>query len=94
MKSRTEVQICFLLFLMFFAPLRAATRPAHSHISTGYEAGTVNMRSCPSVDCPVIAVLDEGTEIQLAQGTGGTWVNVLSPAGIGWVYSQYVEVTP
>lgn len=61
-------------------------------ITTGTHAGTVNLRSCPSKACPVIAILTEGETFLPGQTPGETWTQALTTHGQGWIYSKFVEV--
>lgn len=63
-------------------------------ISTGYAQGTVNLRSCPSTECKVIATVHEGDVILPAPGPENTWRFAFTPQGQGWIYGDYIEAQP
>lgn len=64
-------------------------------VSTGYAQGTVNLRSCPSTTCSVIATVHEGDVILPAPTANTTgWTLALTPEGQGWIYSDYIQAQP
>ena len=57
--------------------------------------GLLNLRACPGMDCPKIAILNRNEEVEQV-GTAGDWtqIRVKSNGTIGWVSSRYLSSTP
>jgi hypothetical protein len=55
----------------------------------------LNLRACPGMDCPKIAVLDRNQEVEKV-GDAADWsqVKVKRDGTIGWVSSRYLSPTP
>jgi hypothetical protein len=55
----------------------------------------LNLRACPGMDCPKIAVLKRNEEVE-SVGSAGDWsqIRVKRNGTIGWVYSRYLSPTP
>jgi hypothetical protein len=55
----------------------------------------LNLRACPGMDCPKIAVLNRNEEVEKV-GDAGDWsqIRVKSNGTIGWVYRRYLSATP
>lgn len=59
-------------------------------ISTGLEAGTVNLRTCASMDCQIIRVLGEGEALEVI--ASGEWLQVKTGEGLtGYVNSKFCK---
>lgn len=60
-------------------------------VFTGIDAGGLNLRSCDSVNCPVIDVLREGQTVTVFQD-GQDWLLVQTDsAAIGWVNKDFCK---
>jgi uncharacterized protein YgiM (DUF1202 family) len=67
--------------------------PQVCQIETGFEAGTVNLRTCGGTTCPSATILHEGERLTrtLPQAVDG-WVPVRNSSGLsGWVNSRYCK---
>ena len=55
----------------------------------------LNLRACPGMDCPKIAVLDRNEEVEKV-GAAADWsqIRVKRNGTIGWVSSRYLSATP
>ena len=55
----------------------------------------LNLRACPGMDCPKIAVLDQNQEVEKV-GDAADWsqIRVTRDGTIGWVSSRYLSATP
>jgi hypothetical protein len=55
----------------------------------------LNLRACPGMDCPKIAVLDRNQEVEKV-GDAEDWsqIRVKQTGTIGWVSSRYLSPTP
>lgn len=61
--------------------------PARCVVSTGYNAGTVNVRSGPGMTYSVVDVVQEGQELPLYGHPVDGWQEVTTPALVnGWFY--------
>ena len=56
---------------------------------------TLNLRACPGMDCPKIAVLNRNQEVEKV-GDAADWsqIRVKLDGTIGWVDSRYLSTTP
>ena len=55
----------------------------------------LNLRACPGMDCPKIAVLDQNQEVEKV-GDAEDWsqIRIKRDGTIGWVSSRYLSATP
>ena len=55
----------------------------------------LNLRACPGMDCPKIAVLDQNQEVEKV-GDAADWsqIRINRDGTIGWVSSRYLSATP
>ena len=55
----------------------------------------LNLRACPGMDCPKIAVLDQNQEVEKV-GDADNWSQIRAKRDgtIGWVSSRYLSATP
>ena len=55
----------------------------------------LNLRACPGMDCPKIAVLDQNQEVEKV-GDAEDWSQIRAKrdGAIGWVSSRYLSATP
>ena len=55
----------------------------------------LNLRACPGMDCPKIAVLDRNQEVEKV-GDADDWsqIRIKLDGTIGWVSSRYLSATP
>ena len=55
----------------------------------------LNLRACPGMDCPKIAVLDRNQEVEKV-GDAEDWsqIRIKRDGTIGWVSSRYLSATP
>ena len=55
----------------------------------------LNLRACPGMDCPKIAVLDQNQEVEKV-GDAADWsqIRITRDGTIGWVSSRYLSATP
>ena len=55
----------------------------------------LNLRACPGMDCPKIAVLDRNQEVEKV-GDADDWsqIRIKQNGTIGWVSSRYLSATP
>ena len=55
----------------------------------------LNLRACPGMDCPKIAVLDRNQEVEKV-GDADDWsqIRIKQDGTIGWVSSRYLSPTP
>lgn len=54
------------------------------------DASSLNIRSAPSMDAPVLGKLYNGQKINIITKTGGAWFKIEYEGGIGYVHSSYV----
>jgi uncharacterized protein YgiM (DUF1202 family) len=55
----------------------------------------LNLRACPGMDCPKIAVLERNEEVEkLGEAEDWSQVRVKRDGTIGWVSSRYLSATP
>lgn len=65
--------------------------PGTCKVITGFDGGTVNLRSCAGTSCAVTDILTEGESLTIL--TAGLWVNATNADGVtGWLNSKYCEV--
>jgi uncharacterized protein YgiM (DUF1202 family) len=63
---------------------------AQCTVTTGIDAGTVNLRSCAGVGCAVVLVLTEGEPLTML--TPGVWAQVQTGEGVtGWINAKYCK---
>ena len=68
--------------------------PAIAHAAEGYSTANVNMRAGPSTRYPAVAVIPNGTPLQIRGCLADTpWCDVEFYGGRGWVSGQYVQAT-
>ena len=75
---------------------QAPPSPAPVARPTFYVAvNRLNLRACPGMDCPKIAVLDRNQEVEKV-GDAEDWSQIRSKRDgtIGWVSSRYLSATP
>src|SRR5665811_614173 len=55
----------------------------------------LNLRACPGMDCPKIAVLDQNQEVEKV-GDAADWsqIRITQDGTIGWVSSRYLSPIP
>ena len=55
----------------------------------------LNLRACPGMDCPKIAILDRNQEVEKV-GDAEDWsqIRIKQDGTIGWVSSRYLSATP
>jgi uncharacterized protein YgiM (DUF1202 family) len=71
-------------------PPTATNAPSGCVVTTGFDAGTVNLRKCAGTSCEVIRVLTEGERLQVI--ATGAWMNVTTEDGVtGWLNSKYCK---
>lgn len=67
--------------------------PITCTVTTGYQAGTLNMRSGPGTSWAVLRVLIEAESLQVTRR--GAWLQVIDTHGArGYVNSKYCKVKP
>jgi hypothetical protein len=55
----------------------------------------LNLRACPGMDCPKIAVIDRNEEVEkLGDAEDWSQIRVKRDGTIGWVSSRYLSATP
>ncbi len=79
------------------AQIRPSPSPTPSPITctvtTGYQAGTLNMRSGPGTSWAVLRVLIEAESLQVTRR--GAWLQVIDRSGArGYVNAKYCQVQP
>ena len=76
-------------------PQTASITPAPfiCHVKTGIDAGSLNLRNCGDIECPVLIVLHEGETItQTKQEPINEWIEVITAGGLhGWLNSTYTD---
>jgi len=67
--------------------------PLMCQVKTGIDAGTLNLRTCGGIDCPIASVLHEGeTVTQTDQEPVNEWIQVTTAGGLrGWLNSNYTD---
>jgi hypothetical protein len=77
-------------------PPEAPPSPAQVVRTTFYVAvNRLNLRACPGMDCPKIAVLERNEELEkLGDAEDWSQVRVKRDGTIGWVSSRYLSPTP
>jgi uncharacterized protein YgiM (DUF1202 family) len=75
---------------------KAAPPPAPVVRPTFYVAvNRLNLRACPGMDCPKIAVLERNEEVEkLGEAEDWSQIRVKRDGTIGWVSSRYLSATP
>ena len=53
----------------------------------------INLRSGPGTSFPVIGVLPVGSVLTILQNSSGSWQQVASRLGGGWVFTDYIQPT-
>jgi uncharacterized protein YgiM (DUF1202 family) len=70
-------------------PIVSATSPVTCLVTTNVEHGQLNLRSGPSIEYPVVAILGEGSLLVTSASVNG-WLKVSTSAGqSGWINSNY-----
>jgi uncharacterized protein YgiM (DUF1202 family) len=65
--------------------------PKTCTVTTGIDAGNLNLRTCAGIGCPVATVLHEGETLTQTQTVKG-WLAVETASGLrGWVNSKYCK---
>jgi uncharacterized protein YgiM (DUF1202 family) len=59
-------------------------------VRTGYDSGTVNLRTCAGVTCAVLDIVTEGERLTVL--TAGDWAHVEKDGVTGWLNSKFCEV--
>lgn len=68
----------------------ATNTPEVCNIQTGFDGGTVNLRTCAGTACGVLGIVTEGERLQII--TAGAWMNVTTESGVtGWLNSKYCK---
>lgn len=70
-------------------PASSPTTAAICQVQTGYPTGTVNVRGGAGMGYSVLAVVEEGAELQLTgRNDPAGWAEVITPGGLtGWFYT-------
>jgi hypothetical protein len=79
------------------APAPAAPPPPAQVVRpTLYVAvNRLNLRACPGMDCPKIAVIDRNEEVEkLGDAEDWSQIRIKRDGTIGWVSSRYLSATP
>ena len=79
------------------APAPPAPPPPQVARPTYYVAvkSTLNLRACPGMDCPKVAVLNRNEEVEkVADAADWFQIRVKRDGTIGWVDSRYLSTTP
>lgn len=78
------------------APAPAAPPPSPVVRPTFYVAvNRLNLRACPGMDCPKIAVIERNEEVEkLGEAEDWSQIRVKRDGTIGWVSSRYLSATP
>jgi hypothetical protein len=78
------------------APAPTAPPPVQVVRPTFYVAvARLNLRACPGMDCPKIAVIDRNEEVEkLGDAEDWSQIRVKRDGTIGWVSSRYLSATP
>ncbi len=72
------------------APNAATATPWTCSIKTGVTAGTVNLRSCGSLACPVLDILDEGQRVTVLMV--GDWLHIQTgESKTGYINSKFCK---
>jgi uncharacterized protein YgiM (DUF1202 family) len=66
------------------------SRTVNCEVKTGLETGNLNLRSCGSMSCTVITVLNEGDKLDFLGKEKDGWKEVQLDRFVGWVNSSYV----
>lgn len=75
------------------APAPRQPAPDVCKVSTGLPAGTLNLRACGAVSCPILATVNEGATLTITQTLDG-WLDVKAAGGLnGWVNSKFTNCT-
>jgi len=70
------------------SPTPLATAQPTCEVTTGYPGGTVNLRACAGMACPVVTVLTEGDALTVI--TPGLWLEVTTGAVLtGFIHAKY-----
>lgn len=77
-------------------PLALVPTPQVCHVKTGFEAGTLNLRTCGGTYCSTVIILHEGeTLTRTLLHTVDGWIPVRNSGGLhGWVNSKYITCPP
>lgn len=77
-------------------PLPPAAPPPQVARPTLYvTVNRLNLRACPGMDCPKIAVLDLNAEVEkVGETEDWTQIRVKRDGTLGWVSSRYLSLTP
>jgi uncharacterized protein YgiM (DUF1202 family) len=79
------------------APAPAAPPPPSQVVRpTFYVAvSRLNLRACPGMDCPKIAVIERNEEVEkLGEAEDWSQIRIKRDGTIGWVSSRYLSATP
>ncbi len=80
--------LVLILALAVLGPVAVHGQSASPHLVVN--TYRLNVRSGPGVEHGIITTVAGGTELAVSMiGAGGTWYEVTSPAGIGWVHSNF-----
>jgi len=59
-------------------------------VRTGYDSGTVNLRTCAGVTCAVLDIVTEGERLTVL--AAGNWTHVTTKDGVtGYINSNYCK---
>jgi len=77
------------------APAPQAPPPPVTRPTFYVTVNRLNLRACPGMDCPKIAVLDRNQEVEKV-GDADDWsqIRIKLDGAIGWVSSRYLSATP
>lgn len=73
------------------ATLKAESGQESCRVATGWPGGYLNLRSGPGMSYQVLQVLQEGERVTATGRNMAGWLLVETPAGNGWIYSQFIE---
>ncbi len=76
--------------LALAVPIFAAPAAAQAYGEVATPTLSLNLHAGPSVDAPVIGVLEPGMPVTEGITTFGGWTNVNSPAGEGWADNRFL----
>lgn len=80
-------RIAFLAAALLLVPMGAA---ADTNAVGAVDATSLNVRSAPQMDAPVLGQLYSGQQMNIITKTGGLWFKIEFEGGIGYVHSGYV----